>query len=155
MKNFSWKINFFGNASAQKVGEELEEIERNGNIAPEHIIEYAERHKDSELHKCFEWDNDEASRKYRMWQARQIICSIELEIKEEPRETSRVYFKVKEKETNEKVFKSIKEVSKDDELYQQIIEEAKEKLVRYKEIYEALLKKEDLKDIMFEVYKNV
>ena len=57
MKKYSWIYNI--NADAQKVGEELELIEREGSISPAHLIEYAKRHKDSELYKCFEWDNDD------------------------------------------------------------------------------------------------
>ena len=157
MKNFKWKDErFFGyGIDAQKVGEELEIVERGGNISPEHIIEYAERHKDSELYKCFEWDNDEASKKYRLHQARTVICSIQLEIKEEPREETRVYFNIKDKETKEKVYKSVKEISKDEELYLQIVEKAKKDFIRCKEKYESLLNISDLKEILFEIYRNI
>lgn len=154
MKNFKWKGVWFS-ADAQKVGEELEAIERDGNVSPEHIVEYAERHPESELHKCFEWDNDEASRKYRLRQANQIICSITLEITEEPKNETRVYFRVKDKKTDKKVFKTIKEVSKDDELYEQVINKAKADFIRCKEKYETLIDNRELKEIIFEIYKNM
>lgn len=154
MKIFSWKgYNF--NADAQKVGEELEEVERQGTLEASHILEYAERHKDSELYKCFEWDDSEASRKYRLQQARNIICSISLEIREEPRKTQRVYVNIKDKDTEEKTFKNINEVINNDEEYQQLVEKAKTELIRCKEKYEDLVNKEDLKEIIFEIYRNV
>ena len=79
MKSFKWKNGFYSNGTdAQKIGEELEFIERQGNIMPEHIVEYAKRHKESELYKYFEWDNEEASNNWRLQQARTIICNIEL-----------------------------------------------------------------------------
>lgn len=153
MKEFSWKFNI--NADAQKVGEELEQIERDNTITPEHIVEYAERHKNSELHNCFEWDDSEASRKYRLLQANNIICSISITIKEEPRETQRVYVSIKDKDTKERKFKNIKEVLENDEEYQQLIEEARKELEKCKTKYEKLIEKEDLKDIIFDIYRNI
>lgn len=155
MKIFSWKTGFFYNADAQKVGEELEEIERNSTLEANHIIEYAERHKDSELYKCFEWDDTEAARKWRLRQAGMIITNISLEIKEEPRKLQRVYVSVKDKDTEERVFKNVNEVLNNDEEYQQLIEKAKIELIRCKEKYETLLNKEDLKEIIFDIYRKV
>ncbi len=56
------------------VTEELETIRQNHNgvLFPEDVVEYA-RDPDTELHKKFDWDNDTAAEKYRIWQARQII----------------------------------------------------------------------------------
>ena len=154
MKVFSWNgYNF--NADAQKVGEELEIVEREGVLNAQNILEYAQRHKDSELYKCFEWDDSEASRKYRLYQAGHIIYSIHVEIKEEPRKLQRVYVNVKDKDTEEKVFKNINEVLENDEEYQQLIDKAKEELIKCKERYETLLQKDDLKDIIFDIYRNI
>lgn len=153
MKRYSWK--YIINADAQKVGEELEEIERAGSINPEHLIEYAQRHTDSELYKCFEWDNNEAARKYRLKQASQIICSISLEIKEEPKEIQKIYFCVSDNETKEKIYKNIAEIIENDDEYSQIVDKAKKEFVRCKEKYESLLEKEDLKDVIFDIYRNV
>ena len=153
MKRYSWK--YMINANAQKVGEELEEIERAGSINPEHLIEYAERHKDSELYKCFEWDDNEAARKYRLKQAITIISSISLEIKEEPKEVQKIYFSVNDSETKEKVYKNISEIIENDNEYSQILDKAKKEFIRCKEKYESLLEKEDLKDVLFDIYRNV
>ena len=38
MKIFSWKTNFFKDADAQLVGEELEQIEQLGKIEPSEVI---------------------------------------------------------------------------------------------------------------------
>lgn len=151
MKKYSWK--YIINADAQKVGEELEEIERLGTLEPQHLLEYAERHKDSELYKCFEWDNDEASRKYRIYQARQIICSISVEIKEEPREISRVYYSVSDKETSERKFKNISLIINNEDEYQQILEKAKDEFIKCKQKYERLLNEDDIKNIIIEMFK--
>jgi len=153
VKIFSWKYAI--DADAQKVGEELEEVERNQSITAEHVLEYAERHKDSELHKCFEWNDTEASRKYRLYQARQIICSISVEVKEEPRKIQRVYVSVKDIDTSDRKFKNIKEVLENDEEYRQLVEKAKMDLERCRDKYTDLIEKDDLKDIIFEIYKKI
>ena len=156
MKKYSWKTNFFYNkADANKVGEELEIIERNGELTKENLVDYAERHKDSELYKCFEWDDKEASRKYRLTQANQVLCSITLEISEEPKIKQRVYVNIKSSDTEEKVFKNIKDVLENDEEYQQLIDKAKKDFDSCKEKYQTLINKQDLKDIIFEIYRQV
>ena len=154
MKKYSWKNTVFS-ADAQIVGEELEEIERLGEITREHVLEYAERHKDSELYKCFEWDNNEASKKYRLFQASCILSSISLEIKEEPKTTQRVYVSVKSSDTNDRVYKNIKNVLENDDEYKQLIDKAKYEFDSCKEKYEILINKEDLKEIIFEMYRNI
>lgn len=153
MKKYSWIYNI--NADAQKVGEELELIEREGSISPAHLIEYAKRHKDSELYKCFEWDNDEAAKKYRLRQASTIISSISIEIKEEPREIQKVYYSINDSKTSEKKYKNISEIINNNDEYSQIVEKAKSEFIKCKQKYESLLEKEDLKDIIFDIYREI
>ena len=153
MKKYSWR--YVINADAQKVGEELEEIEREGSIVPEHLIEYAQRHKDSELYKCFEWDDTEAARKYRIKQASIIVSSISVEIREEPKEIQKIYFSVSDSETKEKTYKNINKILNNDDEYLQIVNKAKKEFIRCKEKYESLLEKEDLKDMLFEIYREI
>lgn len=53
-----------------KVVKELESIGE--EVKPQQMIDYAKAHKNSELHKCFTWDNTVAADKYRLYEARQI-----------------------------------------------------------------------------------
>lgn len=154
MKIFSWKSTGY-KADAQLVGEELELIEKAGTLDASQVLEYARNNKDSELHKCFDWNNNSAAEKYRLIQAGQIICSISLEIKEEPRKVQRVYVNIKDKDTEERTFKNINEVLKNDTEYQQLIARADADLKRCKDKYTDLLEKQDLKDIIFEIYKEI
>lgn len=57
-----------------KVAEELEAL-RNGNgvYVAETVLEYAEHHPQSELHKCFTWDDSAAAREHRLNEARKVI----------------------------------------------------------------------------------
>lgn len=77
-----WKINGIFKANAQKVYEEI----GNRKVTPEEVLKQARNDENSELHKCFEWNDSVAAEKYRLTQARQIIqlLVIKPEKKEEP-----------------------------------------------------------------------
>jgi hypothetical protein len=70
--NYEWKpgVGIFSKYDAQKVGEELEHIPI---LKPQHVVEYAEQHRSTELYKCFEWDNTKAARSWRNRQASDIL----------------------------------------------------------------------------------
>jgi formate-dependent nitrite reductase cytochrome c552 subunit len=74
---YEWKENTRIPADAQKVGEELESILRRDAEA---VVELARKNKKSELHKCFEWDDTEAGKRYRLEQARHIMRMIVTEV---------------------------------------------------------------------------
>ena len=66
--------------------DELEEIRRqdpNGLLKPEAVVDYAENNEDSILNGSFEWDDSAAAYNYRLWQARQLIVRVTVEIAEE------------------------------------------------------------------------
>lgn len=157
MREYSWKHTgtSFISADAQLVGEELEKLEFAGELTADEVLEFARNNPNSETYKCFEWDNTVAGEKYRKMQASGILSSISVTIKEEPKETQRVYVSVKTSLDDTRKFKNIKEVLKNDDEYQQLIDRAKQSFVRTKEQYETLLEKEDLKEVIFELYKEI
>ncbi len=58
-----------------KITEELKEIQehnQDGLLRPEEVVDYAQD-PETALHNCFTWDDTEAARQYRLWQARQVI----------------------------------------------------------------------------------
>ena len=67
----TWKMPGLFKADAQKVAEEINSI---GNeVTPEQIVEMA-KNENTELHKCFDWNDQSAAEKWRKQQARQILC---------------------------------------------------------------------------------
>lgn len=48
--------------------------EHNGLLQVETIVEWAERHPDSQLHKSLEWDNERAGHDWRCQQVRRLIA---------------------------------------------------------------------------------
>lgn len=156
MKEYSWKFNI--SADAQLVGEELERLEVEGEVTPKMVLDFAEQNPESEMHKCFEWDDSEAAKKYRMQQAQQVLCSISFKFKtseEEPVQKQRIYLNIKNTSEGIKKFKNIKEVLKNDDEYQQLVDRAKEDFINCKAKYETLVQKEDLKNIVFEIYREI
>lgn len=69
----AWKVKGLYKADADKVKDEILAI--GDNATAEDILEAA-RDENSELHKCFEWDDSIAAEKYRLHQARLIVCNI-------------------------------------------------------------------------------
>lgn len=145
--NYKWKAAGF-KANADKVGKELEKIEKTGELTNVNILEYARKNKKSELNKCFEWDNTIAGEKFRLFQANQILQSISIVVKEEPEETTKAFVNIRTKEET-KVFKNIVSVLQNDEEYSQLKAKAERDFISYKEKYNKILKLKDLKDIIF------
>jgi hypothetical protein len=61
--------------------QELERLTRkyNGTITPGLIVKEAEN-KYSPLNNLFDWDNDSAGPKYRLWQARMLITTLRIKV---------------------------------------------------------------------------
>ena len=68
-----WKMSNYFKADPEACYKEIHEI--GDEISPEQIVEKA-KDESTELHKCFEWNNDIAAEKYRVYQARQIMCQL-------------------------------------------------------------------------------
>ena len=72
----SWVIDGIIKADANKVANEMYSIGiANGNdeFMPKDLVNYARKNVNSELYKCFEWNDSIAAEKYRISQARDII----------------------------------------------------------------------------------
>ena len=150
-KKYSWKSVGF-NANAQRVGEELENI---GEITNAKVLEYAKNNISSELHKCFEWDDSIASEKYRLIQATKLLTSISFVIEEKPIKKQKIYYSIKTEEDETRKFKHIKEILENDKEYEALCQKAKAELENCKDKYNELIKTKDLKEIIFDIYKNM
>ena len=73
-------------ADAQKVCEEI--LALGDSVKPEQIVKAAEDER-SELHKCFTWDDSAAANKWRLYEARQIVCQLIIEENKEERKDYR------------------------------------------------------------------
>lgn len=159
MREYKWKgYDFSYLADANLVGRELELIEVEGELTNKDVLDYAKHNEDSELYKCFEWNDDIASERWRLHQASTVLHSITIVAKEkeegQEEETIRAYVTIKNKD-NEKVLKNISLVVQNDEEYKQLKEKAYNDFEKCREKYDSLLEREDLKKVVLKIYQNM
>lgn len=129
----TWKTNLFRNADAQKVADEISAL--GSEIKPSDIVEMA-RNPDTESHKCFEWDDKKAADKYRLTQARNIVCNLVYvsDETEEHHEPIRLFYKP----DAESGYKSTKMILKNQTEYEALLNQCSADLERLKAKYHTL-----------------
>lgn len=124
-----WKIDGIFKADAQKVYSEIGDMQ----TTPEDVLRKAED-PESELHKCFEWNDSKAAEKYRLVQAREILRSI-------------VYVEVSREDAPLRVFHTteVKHVYQpttrflvNHDEYQNLLKRAQSELAAFKQKYKTL-----------------
>lgn len=124
-----WKIKGIYKADAAKVADEI----GSEKITPEQVLEKA-RNKDSELHKCFEWDDSIAAEKYRLTQARGILLNLYYVPKNKESEPVRKFSLTNER----KVYQDTRTFLVQEDEYQGMLRRAKAELESFKRKYHTL-----------------
>lgn len=129
----TWKTNLFRSADAQKVAAEIAAL--GTEIRPQDIVEMA-RNPETESHKCFEWDDKKAADKYRLVQARTIVCNLVYvsDDTEEHHEPIRLLYKP----DAESCYKSTKLILKNQSEYEALLNQCVTDLERLKAKYHTL-----------------
>jgi hypothetical protein len=127
-----------GRKVEEKVIQELEALEkRDGVLYPERVVEFAKNPK-SALHEKFCWDDTEAAKQYRIYQARQIIRvtvrMVQLPAHLEPVGV-RAFVSLPDDRKVGGGYRSIAKVLSDDDLRQQLLKSAKEELAVFRRKY--------------------
>lgn len=137
----TWKIDGLFKANPNTVAEELTSIK----CTPENIVDYAQQ-EDTELHKCFEWDNSIAGHKYRCIQAQKVVRNLVL-VKEETKEKTpvRMFYNTGDK-TGE--YKPIKMILQKEDEYQSLLKQAMEELRAFKKKYSCLSELEEIMELI-------
>lgn len=133
-------------ADAQKVANEIGEIGE--NVTPEQIVEKG-KDESTELHKCFEWDDTEAAKQYRIVQARDIVRHLYI-VRVEPEETDeeplpaeipvvKAYkFRYFSHLNSEPGYSQTIHIVKDEDRYKELLEQAKRELKTFRQKYACL-----------------
>ena len=125
---------------AQKCYDECQTL---NEVTPENVLEKA-KNADTELHKCFEWDNSVAGEKYRLMQAREIIRHFVIVTPEEKEDAPKIRSYQISTTTNKyeptRLF-----LQKPDE-YTALLERAKNELEAFKQRYKMLTELEEIFD---------
>lgn len=132
----------FGNDKAQVYGNELERIrkENAGILTPQIVVEEA-KEKSSPIHNFFEWNNDLASEKYRLSQARQLINHINVIInhkgtKKEQRAYLNVTKAIEENDEDiQRIYVTIERALSEPKLRKQTLNNAIREIEYWKEKY--------------------
>lgn len=125
----AWSMKLF-RADAEKVYSELETIEEK---TPQNIVDYAEAHPDSELYKCFTWDDAKAANEWRKAEARQVVRLLVFADEETEQPTNiRVLQKASE------AYEPVKMIVRNKDEYANLLERAKAELKAFRERYKQI-----------------
>ena len=129
-----WKVNGIFKADAQKVCEEIGDT----SITAEEVLNRA-RNVDSELHKCFEWDDSIAGEKYRLQQAQNILRMLVFYPTVESKQPVRVF-----SYTTETKYKPTVQMVVNIDEYQELLKRAKQELQAFRNKYKTLSELQDI-----------
>lgn len=65
-------------ARKEKLAAELAALAKRGRLDAKKVVLWARSHKRSALHGCFNWDIKKAAMEHWLWQARELIVSVEV-----------------------------------------------------------------------------
>ena len=130
-----WKIDLFC-ANAEKCYQEILSI---GETAtPKQILDFA-RDPGTELHKCFEWDDSIAAEKYRLQQARTVVCHL-VYVEETQQEPQRIRLIQKTSEG----YSPVQLIVRNKTEYESLLSRAMAELRAFKQRYHALSELEEI-----------
>lgn len=124
-----WRVDNLFKADANKCYAEILELEK---ITPEKVLERA-KDENSELHKCFEWNNDVAAEKYRTIQAGNVIRMLYIEPKNEDAPPVRVLSR-----TFDTVYQPTRTFLTNATEYEDLLKRALSELESFRKKYETL-----------------
>ncbi len=132
----------FSNEKAQVIGEELTRIQakNNGALTAPQVVKEAQKKK-SLLHPYFDWEDNEAAKKWRLWQARNLINHIDITYVDNGVEkTKPMYLNIKkvDNEEGERAYVDIITVGNSEYMRQQALKDALSQLIHWREKYKWL-----------------
>lgn len=135
----TWSIKNGFKADAQKCAEEIRTL--GDEIRAEQVLELA-RDENTELHKCFEWDDSIAAEKYRYVQAQRVIKM--LVIKEEEKPDDRPPVRMFYKTVSNEGYKPTELIIKKQDEYDALLKRAYAELLSFKNKYSMLSELQDV-----------
>lgn len=130
-----WRVKGIYKADAQKVADEI----GNEKIKPQEMVEKA-RNEQSELHKCFEWNDTIAAEKYRLQQARTVLSMLVFKPKTEEEQPVRIFSLTTEKS----IYQPTKQFLVQADEYQDLLKRALAELEAFKRKYRTLNELEEV-----------
>lgn len=134
---------FYSGVDAQQVADEIMAI---GEAPTAHDILDKAKDAETELHKCFEWDDTIAAGKYRIIQARHIVRNLVIvqEDEEPDRQEIRMFYKTAEHEG----YKPTVIIVKKQDEYTELLNRAYSELRAFKQKYAILQELQEIFDLI-------
>lgn len=123
----------------QKIGEQY---------TPYDVLEYAKDHEDSELHKCFEWNDSIAAEKWRVQQARWICNSLSVVV--EQRNGTPETMRMIESDKTDQVYRPVIFTVRNPEQYLRLLNQALGELRSFEKRYKHIT---ELQNVIEEIEK--
>lgn len=131
---YQWKIPGLYQLDAEAAGAELERIEKHSRLTQKAVVD-ASRDETAVLHKCFEWDDQEAAERYRETQAGDIIRNlVAVKVNDVKTEPVRAFVHI----GSERSYKSIGVVMKTPEYAEEMLDKARQELASFRRKYSGL-----------------
>lgn len=138
---------FKGNA--RQVYEEIQTL--GDSYTPDDIVELA-KDPQTELHKCFEWDDTLAAEHWRRFTAKQICCSLKIVIEYENKEPTT--YRLIQHDDEEKAYKPVVFTVRHEDDYARLLRQAKEELAAFKKRYKGIVELKQVIDDIDEILNN-
>lgn len=137
-------IKWLGRGFKGDAGIVYQEIQTLGeSYSPEDIVELA-RNPQTELHKCFDWDDSIAAEKWRKHTARLICCSLQVVIEKE--NTEPVTYRLIQNDRSEQAYKPVTLTVRNDDEYGRLLRQAKMELKAFRERYKKITELDNVID---------
>ena len=137
-----WRVELY-KADADKCANEIMSLGE--DVSPAQIVEYA-RNPNAELHRCYTWNDAEAAHKYRIYEARQVVCNLivhkENGEKQEPTPI-RLFHKAENGH-----YKPLALIVRNEDEYQSLLRQCKEALESIKRKYSSLSEYQEIWDLI-------
>ena len=104
---------------------------------PQEVVDLA-KDPNTELHKCFDWNDETAADKWRLHTARNILLSLKVEVIRKDKKTGepeKIPFRVFQNDREEKTYKHVDFIVRHDDEYTKLLKRAKEELASFKRRY--------------------
>ena len=137
-----WRVELY-KADADKCANEIMSLGE--DVSPAQIVEYA-KNPDTELNKCFTWNDAEAASKYRIYEARQVVCNLiirkEKGEKQEPTPI-RLFHKIENGH-----YKPLTLIAQNEDEYQSLLRQCRDALQSLKRKYSSLSEYQEIWDLI-------
>lgn len=136
---------FYKGVDPQVVAEEI--IEIGETATPKQILEKA-RDEETELHKCFEWDDSIAAEKFRIQQARQLVSFLVIREEKVPEDRPEIRFFYKTDNSRNEGYKQTRLIIQQEDEYKKLLEQAWRELKTFKAKYSCLKELQEIFELI-------